>query len=41
MKSNCPICDEWDAIEVWVIKVPGENKKTYYFRCIKCKREWH
>lgn len=37
---DCPICDERDAVTIWERKCDG-NKKHYFFKCDKCKREWH
>lgn len=38
---DCPICKEDDGVVVWENKVNGENKIHYFFKCSKCKREWH
>lgn len=37
---DCPICQESNAIEPWREQC-GENKVHHYFKCKKCKREWH
>lgn len=39
-EKNCPVCDAENSIETWKQKLEG-NKIHYYFKCNKCKREWH
>ncbi len=38
---DCPICNEHGAVTIWERKIGGENKIHYFFKCSKCKREWH
>ena len=37
---GCPVCRERNSVNVWRQRVEG-NKVHYYFKCDKCKREWH
>lgn len=40
-KISCPVCNEEGSVVVWRQQLGGENKIHYYFKCNKCKREWH
>ncbi len=38
---DCPICEEHRAVSIWRKTIEGENRIYYFFKCNKCKREWH
>ncbi len=38
---DCPICKKHGSITTWERKESGQNLINYFFKCNKCKREWH
>ena len=38
--EDCPICQERNSVKCWR-KESEDNKVHYFFKCDKCKREWH